>query len=310
MSTEKAMEVLETGLATEPEHAGQTPGPAPEPEKAASRRAYADEFYNQGRASVLSDMGENPGNFLRLMDSLKADLQPQGSLETHLVEQMGETLWRIKRTQRMQEGMGRKSVQARLQIEMAMATRAASEALDKAEPFARLQKALARLSGPTIEQVNAFIKSQSGNKSHGMQEFIKMLNSLLTPREETERKALRSKVRAELRTYLEGYQSAFMAQSRQVQQVQSAENQAALMAPHGQVAMYLQRIDDSNVRRLCELTKTLAKVREGALTRRNFEKGVRSWNVVENTRKSDIMSENKSDLMSENAEILQKNVAL
>jgi len=61
MSTEKAMEVLETGLATEPEHAGQTPGPAPEPEKAASRRAYADEFYNQGGRRYYRIWVRTPG---------------------------------------------------------------------------------------------------------------------------------------------------------------------------------------------------------------------------------------------------------
>ena len=35
-----------------------------------------------------------------------------------------------------------------------------------------------------------------------------------------------------------------------------------------------------------------------------LKRPVRSWNVIENTRKSDIMTEKLSDLMSENAEIL------
>jgi hypothetical protein len=46
--------------------------------------------------------------------------------------------------------------------------------------------------------------------------------------------------------------------------IQSAANLAALMAPEDQKSMHLQRLEDSNVRRLWCLIGALGKVRQGA----------------------------------------------
>jgi len=45
--------------------------------------------------------------------------------------------------------------------------------------------------------------------------------------------------------------------------IQSAANLAALMAPEDQKSMYLQRLGDSNFRRLSRLISALGKVRRG-----------------------------------------------
>ena len=51
---------------------------------------------------VLMGMGE--GEYREMMESLLEDLQL--GLESHLVEQMGETFWRMRRSQRIRDRPG------------------------------------------------------------------------------------------------------------------------------------------------------------------------------------------------------------
>ena len=53
--------------------------------------------------------------------------------------------------------------------------------------------------------------------------------------------------------------------------IQSAANLAALMAPEDQKSMHLQRLEDSNVRRLWRLINALGKVRQGALEKKDVK---------------------------------------
>jgi hypothetical protein len=87
-------------------------------------------------------LGEEPEEYQRMMESLLEDLQPRPGLETHLVEQMGETFWRMRRAQRMRDGLALKTIQRRVQGEEMAATMQASKAFDVVEPFERLKKAL------------------------------------------------------------------------------------------------------------------------------------------------------------------------
>ncbi len=51
-----------------------------------------------------------------------------------------------------------------------------------------------------------------------------------------------------------------------LEQIQSPENIAALMAPRDENAVLMQRAEDSSLRQLWRLTNILMKVRKGALT--------------------------------------------
>ena len=65
---------------------------------------------------------------------------------------------------------------------------------------------------------------------------------------------------------MEAYQSVAWRMARRAEKVQSPENLAALAAPQDDNAVLLQRMEDSNLRRLWRLTNTLMKVRRGGLT--------------------------------------------
>ena len=53
--------------------------------------------------------------------------------------------------------------------------------------------------------------------------------------------------------------------------IQSAANLAALMAPEDHKSMHIQRLEDSNVRRLWRLINALGKVRQGVLEKKDVK---------------------------------------
>jgi len=59
---------------------------------------------------------------------------------------------------------------------------------------------------------------------------------------------------------------------KQLEQVRSPENIAALMAPKEENAMLMQRMEDSSLRQLCRLTNILVKVRKGALDLKDLDR--------------------------------------
>ena len=223
------------------------------------------------------------------------DLQPRPGLETELAEQIGETCWSIRRTQHMRRGLALKHIQIGSEAERTKALEHAEEAYERLEPFERLQAVLARRAEPpTTEEVEEFAQSCEDDDSDKMAEFIQLLTSLTEPMEEPERKAALRQARASLRQIMEPYETAAWHLSRQVEKVDSAENRAAMMAPHNQTAVLMQRLEDSHLRRLCQLTHTLAKIRQGALqTRKNNEQ---SRNVHENKENYDKMPVTNSDI--------------
>jgi hypothetical protein len=291
MSLVKSPEMTEENLAAHQANGRQSQGPVTPEGKAQSAAANLRHgFYADPRAEVLLALGEEPEEYLDLMESLREDLTPREGLEKQLVTQMGETLWRMRRAQRMQEGLALKRIQGKVMGEEMMTTFTAAHAIENLEPFELLQEALTRRNGgPTAEEIQAFIKSRKGDTTEQTQEFILLLKSLLTPLEDRERKATLRNARRQLPGLMEGHQSVAWRLARYANQVHSPENLAALMAPVEQNSLLLQRMEDSNLRRLWRLTNTLMKVRQGGLTPKDVKNADRSGDVHENKGAMDKM---------------------
>jgi hypothetical protein len=105
-----------------------------------------------------------------------------------------------------------------------------------------------------------------------MQDFILILKSLKEPMEEEERKAARQKARKHLGPLMETYENLAWRFSRQFEKVHSPENLAALMAPGAEASMHLQRIEDSELRRMWRLINAFEKVRQGVLRKKEIKK--------------------------------------
>ena len=82
-----------------------------------------------------------------------------------------------------------------------------------------------------------------------------------------------------------------MQLSEQVENMQSPENLAAMMAPQDENALLMQRMEDSSLRQLWRLTNVLFKVRNGALTHKDVKNEDRPDYVYENKGESDTMAD-------------------
>ena len=192
-------------------------GSTPEAEVTPTVPNFRKDFMKDSQFEVLMGMGE--GEYRQMMASLLEDLQL--GLESHRVEQMGETFWRMRRSQRIRDGLALKNI--KVPGEDMAATVRSSQAFGAMEPFERLHKALSRPGqGPTAAEISHLLwhghlgrdRSRAGRPWHfqmhhthrgvcgkpqertspAMQEFITLLKSLNQPMEEKERKAARSVV--------------------------------------------------------------------------------------------------------------------
>jgi hypothetical protein len=82
-------------------------------------------------------MGMGEGEYQQMMESLLEDLQL--GLESHLAEQMGETFWWMRCSQRIRDGMALKNI--KVPGEDMAATVRSSQAFAAMEPFERLNTA-------------------------------------------------------------------------------------------------------------------------------------------------------------------------
>ena len=132
---------LQSSNAPEPEaNAASAPaGSTPEAEVTPTVPNFRKGFMKDSQFEVLMGMGEDPREYREMMESLLEDLQPRPGLESHLVEQMGETFWRMRRSQRIRDGLALKNI--KVPGEDMAATVRSSQAFEAMEPFERLNKA-------------------------------------------------------------------------------------------------------------------------------------------------------------------------
>jgi hypothetical protein len=245
----------------------------PESEVSPAVANFRQGILTESRRELMLALGEEPQEYQGMMESLLEDLQPRRGLESHLVEQMGETFWRMRRAQRVRDGLALKSIRRKVEGEEMVATMQASKVFEALEPFERLKEALSRRGqGPTAAEIDEFVKTRKGDSSEKMQEFILLLKSLKEPREEQERKAALREARKHLGPLMETYENLAWQYTRKSERVHSSENLAALMAPEDKHSAHLQRMEDSYLRRMWRIINAFGKVRQGALQKKDVKK--------------------------------------
>jgi hypothetical protein len=264
-------------------------------------------FYTDSQFGLLLALGEEPQEYQQIMESLLNDLEPRQGLESQLVDQIGQALWRMRRAQRIQDGLALKRISNKVDVEEMVSVVKAEKVIKLLEPFERLRDALGpRRDGPTEAEIEEFAQSREADTSPETLEFLDLLRSLLQPMEKRERTAARREVRAQLQRMMDGYENLAWQTSRQAEKVRSPENMAAMMAPGDHTAQHMQSVEDSCLRRLWRLTNLLAKVKEGAFHSKKEKNNVRSRNVYENKQNSDTMPDEKSDICVDTTRSLQK----
>jgi hypothetical protein len=225
-------------------------------------------------------------------------------LEGELRERIVDTLWRMKRAVRMQNGLALKRIKTAHEIHQTATMPQLLRAHENLERYEDLAAALRRRgNGPTPAEIQAFVKNFDDDPSEEMQEFFLLLKSLNKLEEGPERKAARRKARAQLNELQERYRRVCVKFAEQLDEAQSPENLAALVAPRNENALLMQRLEDSSLRQLWRLTNMLFRLRNGGLTLRDGKNGDRPGYVHENIGDVDKMSSENHRLLHENAPI-------
>jgi hypothetical protein len=311
MSLIHKQEMTAKNLAAKRSNGSMTRGPVtPEGKANSAASNLRHGFYSKAQNGALTALGEDPQEYAELMNSLENNLAE--GLESELVQRIGRALWRMKRAERMQDGLAAKRIQGAQQIQEFAGRCQRVRAADNLLHYETLGAALARRDGPTRAEIHTFVESFGDDPSADMQEFFLLLRSLEKPAEEEqgpaaeslgagpgepeaeerEWKAARRKARAQLNEMMESYRRVCVQLAEQVENMQSPESLAAMMAPQDENALLMQRMEDSSLRQLWRLTNVLFKVRNGALTRRDVKNEDRPDYVYENKGASDTMPDN------------------
>ncbi len=320
MSLIKKPEMTEKNLAAHRANGKKTRGPVTLEGKANSAAANLRHgFYSKAPNGALTALGEDPQAYAELLDSLENNLAE--GLESELVQRIGHALWRMKRAERMQDGLAAKRIQSALEIQELLGRPQRIKAYENLQRYEDLAAALARRNGPTRAEIRTFMKSFGDDPDPEMQEFFVLLRSLGKPSEEepgqaTESsgsgkpeagarkwRAARRQARLQLEQLMESYSRSCVRMAERLDELKSPENLAALMAPQDEKSLLMQRMEDSNLRQLWRLTNVLFKVRNGALTHRDVKNEGRPGDVYENKGEDDKMSGNLAVFLQENAPI-------
>jgi hypothetical protein len=198
------------------------------------------------------------------MNSLAGNLVE--GLESELVQRIGDTLWRMKRAARMQNGLALKRIKAAQEMQDATGLPQRVQAYENLECYEGLAAALSRRgNGPTAAEIHSFVENLGDDPSEEMKEFILLLKSLNKLEAGPERKAARRKARAQLEVLKESYRRVCIQMVEKLDEMKSPENLAALVAPRDEKSLLMQRMEDSSLRQLWRLTNMLFKVRNRAL---------------------------------------------
>jgi hypothetical protein len=290
MSLIQKQEMTEKNLAAKRSNGSMAQGPVTPEGKANSAAANLRHgFYCKEPNRALTALGEDPEEYSGLMNSLENNLIE--GLEGELVQRIGHALWRMKRAERMQDGLALKRIKVAKEIHETTTLPQRLRAHENLDHYDELLRALRRRDdGPTPAEIQTFVKHFDYDPSEEMKEFFLLLKSLNKLEEGPERKAVRRKARAQLREMEECYRGACVKFMEQLDEMQSPENLAALTAPQDEKSLLMQRMEDSSLRHLWRLTNMLFRLRTGGLTPRDVKNEDRSDYVYENTGEQDTMS--------------------
>ncbi|HXJ95122.1 MAG TPA: hypothetical protein VMT20_19960 [Terriglobia bacterium] len=98
-------------LAANQANGRQSQGPAtPEGLERSADSKIRHGFYSERSGEALRALGEDPEELEKLLESLRATWQPSDGFQSRLVERLGRAIWRLERSDRVQESIAVKQV--------------------------------------------------------------------------------------------------------------------------------------------------------------------------------------------------------
>jgi hypothetical protein len=241
-------------------------------------------FYSQAEEEVLLALGEDPAEYRRMMKSLETDLAQ--AMEEQVVGCIGRTFWRIKRAERIQDGLAVKRVRKGTEMEEVMATPQMLRINDLYENLCALYRPINNPDPPpSRDDIKALIDVFGTEPPDAIKAVFPLYRayweaawkapapvagegdpSPAAAAAQREKEAALEKLKAVLDPLAMHYAQANDFGMERLNRVRSPENIAALMAPKDENALIMQRMEDSSLRQLWRLTSILMKVRRGGLS--------------------------------------------
>jgi hypothetical protein len=238
-------------------------------------------FYSQARDEAMIALGENPKEYAGLLKSLVQDLGPRGGLQSQLVLQMGQAFWRMRRAERIQDGLAVRRVRKGLEMEQLVIGPGFTHNYETYQRLLELAKALnAPDFNPSPEYIQSFVTSFGVTPPGEVQKLFPLLRAYAqaakapqnanenrgteqtaSTGEEQAKESARQDLSAALTATMFPYRRAIDAFMEKTDKLRSPENIAALMAPRGDNAMLMQRMEDSSLRQLWRLTRLFLMVK-------------------------------------------------
>jgi len=208
----------------------------------------------------------------------------------------------MKRAENTQEKLALNRMHAVREARQSAAGPRIVQAHENLECYDDLGDALDRRgTGPTTDEIQTFVERFRSDTSEEMQEFLSLLKPLKTLPKGPERKAACREARVRLRQMAESYRRVCIRFAEEVEEMQSPESLAALVAPQNDVALLAQRVEDSTLRQLWRLTNMLFRIEKGMEKQRDVKNEDRTDYVHENTGGGDKMSSENAGVLHENA---------
>jgi len=243
-------------------------------------------LYSRNWTGSMLALGENPMEFDQLLESLLDTWQPANGFEMALVERLARTLWRMHRSDRIQEAVAASQAQGAAETAEAMGRAAYQSTVEKLSGLKALAASVARENYSTQESDLELFRQTFGREPQAKpREILRLLERLREPdlvESETEdadpesapeaspdeseaRNLALGRLRellSELIQLAEKYKS--LSDKIGVPPLSPLERDARL-APQGPSAALILRMEDSGMRQLWRITNLLLMARKAGM---------------------------------------------
>jgi hypothetical protein len=186
MSLTKPPLITPEKLAANQANARQSHGPATWEGRERIRDSHVRHgAYAHAPGEALRALGEDPEDFNRLLQSLQAEWQPVGELQSRLVQRLARALWRLERNDRVQESMAVRRVwaaKAKVDQIVGEACRPLEQAVGDLEALAQAVAVEDYVTGD--EEIDLFFEAYGEPPPEKAQNLLALLTRLREPGQE------------------------------------------------------------------------------------------------------------------------------
>jgi hypothetical protein len=262
-------------------------------------------YYSPSAEAALAALGEDPAEFQRRLESLRATWQPVNALEESLVMRLARALWRMERFDRIQESLAVKHLE---RVQEARKYREACVCLPLIERMERLKALFGTVcmdeEGSVGPQELQLFEQAYGSVTQGKaKEILPLLLRLrkadmaeapdpsgmalaeageIPVAQGPERKALREELVQLLVPEIESLQRRILKPEEETDEARARFARDEILAGVGPAATLMTRGEESNLRQVWRLTNLLMRIKKVAGKTKDVKNADCSQYVIEN----------------------------